>query len=78
MTAVELLDLVRDLFLDGDKTIPLDAETKLIESGICDSLALLQIAMEIERKLPGRRIDDQDITRDNFGSVALIQQYLSR
>jgi hypothetical protein len=32
--------------------------------------------MEIERHVSGLKIDDQDITRDQFGSVALIKQYL--
>ncbi len=78
MSEEQLIKIVREQFLGGDETYPIQGSTLLIESGICDSLALLQIALEIEKAVPGMRIDDQDITRDNFGSVARIQQYLGQ
>ncbi len=78
MSEEQLIKIVREQFLNGDESFPIRADTLLIESGICDSLALLQIALEIEQANPGMRIDDQDITRDNFGSVARIKHYLSQ
>ena len=77
MTESELRLLVADLFLKGDRAYPLAADTDLLEEGICDSLGLVTLVTELERRIPGLRILDQDVTRANFGSVRSILTYLS-
>lgn len=73
-----LKDLICQRFLDGDTDFPLDADTRLLDEGICDSLGLVQLAGAIEKRLPGLKIQDQDITKENFGSIAAIRAYLAR
>lgn len=72
MTQDELKQIICVRFLNGDLTFPIDAETRLLDEGICDSLGLVQLASEIEKRCPAVRIQDQDITRDNFGTMAAI------
>jgi acyl carrier protein len=64
-------------FLRGNTAYPLELDTDLLQAGICDSMGLLELAMEIEKAVPGVRIDDQDITTANFGSVQRIMNFLS-
>ncbi len=76
MSDDDLRLIVRQLFLRGDETIPLSRELNLVEAGICDSFALLELAMAVEGRLGGRPIPDSDVNVDNFGSIARIQAYL--
>ena len=72
MTEQELKETICRLFLDNDLGFPLSAETKLLDEGICDSLGLVQLVAEIESRHPDIRIQDQEITRDNFGTISAI------
>lgn len=74
----ELREIICDKFLGGDTEFPIDADTRLLEEGICDSLGLVQIVAELEARLPSLRIPDQDVTRENFGSIAAILDYVER
>ena len=74
----ELRELICDRFLGGDAEFPLAADTRLLEEGICDSLGLVQIVSEQEWRVPGLRVPDQDVTRENFGSIAATLDYLRR
>jgi acyl carrier protein len=75
---IELKGIICDKFLGGDRGFPIDADTRLLEEGICDSLGLVQIVSELEGRVPSLRIPDQDVTRENFGSIAAILDYVSR
>ena len=70
--------LVRRLFLGGDASIMLDPDTKLVEEGICDSLGLVTLALELEKQYPPLRILDQEITRQNLASIRDILLFLGR
>jgi len=70
--------LVRRLFLGGDASIMLDPDTKLVEEGICDSLGLVTLALELEKQYPPLRILDQEITRENLASIRDILLFLGR
>ena len=72
----DLRGLVRELFLRGDASIPISRDLDLVEAGICDSFALLELAMALEQKLGGITIPDSDVTVDNFGSLERIHAYL--
>ena len=71
-------EIICEKFLGGDAEFPIDADTRLLEEGICDSLGLVQIVSEIEARVPSLRIPDQDVTRENFGSIAAILEYVGR
>ena len=74
----EVREIICDKFLGGDTDFPIDADTRLLEEGICDSLGLVQIVAELESRVPSVRIPDQDVTRENFGSIASILDYVNR
>jgi acyl carrier protein len=75
MNENELIEMVRNRFLGGDSSFPIAADTKFLDEGICDSLGLVQLAVEVESRA-GLRISDQDITREHFGSVNAILNYI--
>lgn len=77
LTEADLAIVIRDLFLAGDPAFPLTADDDLLSAGICDSLGLVQLASEIERRLPGLRIADRDINWDTLGSIDRIRNYLA-
>jgi acyl carrier protein len=74
----DIREMICNKFLGGDTGFPIARDTKLLEEGICDSLGLVQIVSELEGRVPGLRIADQEITRDNFGSIAAILTYIER
>jgi acyl carrier protein len=78
MNESEIREIICDKFLGGDTEFPIAADTRLLEEGICDSLGLVQIVSEIEGRVPSLRIPDQDVTRENFGSIAAILDYVER
>lgn len=69
--------LVRELFLHGNPDVPLSPGDDLLRMGICDSLGLVQLATELERRVPGLRIHDADVTPDNLGSIRRISAFLN-
>ena len=75
MDVTEISSLVRGLF-PAAVTVPLTPATRLMEEGICDSLGLVQLALEIEGRT-GIRIPDQDITAETFGSISAIAAFLA-
>jgi acyl carrier protein len=74
----EVREIICERFLGGDTEFPIAADTRLLEEGICDSLGLVQLASDIESRNPSLRVPDQEITRENFGSIAAILGYLAR
>lgn len=78
MTEVDVRHLICDKFLGGDRDWPLDSDASLLDDGICDSLGIVQIVVELERLLPGLRISDQDVTWQNFGSINAILAFLEQ
>jgi acyl carrier protein len=79
--------LNQDLAAFIEKQLVADGRTKisettpLIEEGIVDSMGLMQIVTFIEERT-GLRISDDDVTPDNFETVAaigrLVEQIESR
>lgn len=78
MTENELKILVCELFLGGDVSFPIDGDTRLLEEGICDSLGLVRLVAEMEKRVPGLKVHDQDITRENMGSISAILEFTGR
>jgi len=63
-------ELVRDAAL-----LPVEGETLLLESGILDSLSLLQLVVFLEGRF-GITVGDADLLPENFASVNTICAYL--
>jgi len=78
MTEQELKEIICNKFLQGDLQFPIDLDTDLIEEGICDSLGLVRLVAEIEKRYPGVHIEDQEITRENFGTTAAILRLIQQ
>ena len=71
-------EAVLELFLGGDSSFPLESDMDLVEAGICDSMGLVQLAAALEGRYPGLEIQDQDVTRENMGSVSAIAAFIRR
>ena len=78
ITEGDLKKLICDRFLDSDYEFPLEPDTQLVEEGICDSLGLVRLAAEVEKRCDGVKIADQEITREQFGSIAAILALLDK
>jgi len=70
-------DVVAQTFLRSNTQYPLDNGTDFLQAGICDSLGLMELAVAIEQRFPSVRINDQDITPANFGSINRIVALLN-
>lgn len=77
MSEEELKALICAKFLGGDTDFPLERDTKLLDEGICDSLGLVRLAADLEKRVPGLRIADQEVTHANFGTIASILSFLA-
>lgn len=55
--------------------LPLSDEASLLESGILDSLSLLQLVVFLEERF-GITVGDTDLLPENFASVQTICAYL--
>ncbi|MGE0392711.1 MAG: acyl carrier protein [Vicinamibacterales bacterium] len=77
MDVPAVMALVREIFLHGNPDIPLSPGDDLLQMGVCDSLGLVQLATELERRVPGLRIHDADVTPDNLGSISRISAFLT-
>jgi acyl carrier protein len=77
MSEADIKEIICALFLGGDTDYPIDAETDLLEEGICDSLGLVQIVGELKNRQSGLKVLDPDITAENFGSIARILGFLA-
>jgi len=77
MQEAEIKKIICTLFLGGDMDYPIEADTDLLEEGICDSLGLTQLVSELETRVPGLKVLDPDITAENFGSIARVITFLA-
>jgi acyl carrier protein len=77
MQESELRALVCKQFLGGDDA-PIEADMDLLEAGICDSLGLVRLVAELERAVPGLKVLDQEVTRQNLGSIQAMGDFIRR
>ena len=71
-------EAVLELFLGGDSSFPLEPDMDLVEAGICDSMGLVQMAAALEERFAGLEVQDQDVTRENMGSLSAIAAFIRR
>jgi acyl carrier protein len=81
MTGTGERELIRAFIIEklagrkGRKEI--DDTSDLISSGVVDSLGLMQLIAFLEERL-GIKVNDEDVTPDNFESVDAILSFLGK
>ncbi len=70
-----IISIIRDT--TGNDDIVIDPDTDLIEAGLVDSVLMMEIITDIESRY-GIEIDGDDITPDNFMTVASISNLVER
>jgi len=68
-------DYISKEVVTGSNRPVIDDETKLIESGILDSLSVLQVVMYIEDKF-GIQAGPEEIVAENFETVSAMSRYV--
>jgi acyl carrier protein len=69
-----LMDYIKQEFLHG-RQADLDENDDLLNSGILNSLAILQLVAHIEEQM-GLEVPVEDVVYENFQSVAALNAYL--
>ena len=62
--------------LDDTRTVPIAADTPLLEDGLLDSINLVQLIQFIEERF-AISIPDSDLGAETFASVATISAYVA-
>jgi methoxymalonate biosynthesis acyl carrier protein len=68
----ELID-----FLKQKYAVEVDENAPLIDSGLIDSLVLLEVVNHVEKQT-GARVPDDQVTHDNFETVSAIAALVRR
>ena len=71
----ELLNFIVNNFMVDLEDVPLDKS--LIDEGIIDSFGLVEIATFLEKAFD-IKVDEEDMIRENFGSVNKLIAYVQR
>lgn len=70
-----LTRFIADELLSGRRSTPLGADDELLESGLLDSLGVMQLVWFLEEEF-GVQVPPEDVTLEHFRSVARIAAYL--
>lgn len=70
-----LLDFITRNFMVEREEV--DLEKSMIDEGIIDSFGLIEIATFMEEKF-SMNVEDDDMTRENFGSVIKIVNFIHK
>lgn len=73
----DLRQLLRERFLSLNPGLEFTDTDNLADLGVLDSLAFVELVEEVQQRY-GVTVRDDEITEANFGSVASIQDYLTR
>jgi acyl carrier protein len=68
--------MAENFIIETDSAV-LDADTSLTQSGVVDSMGVLELIMFIEQEY-GITIPDEDTLPENLDSVSRIVSYVSR
>ena len=68
---------IEDEVIDEDEPVEISHDDLLIERGIIDSMAVMQIVTFLEEET-GLRIPDAEVTLDNFESVSTVDAMVER
>ena len=73
----DLRELVRERFLSVDPGLEFADTDNLIDAGVLDSLAFVELVDAIQQRY-GIAVRDDEITEANFGSIASLAGYVAR
>jgi acyl carrier protein len=73
----ELLSFLQERVVDATHADSLDESEPLLERGLIDSLALLQLIVFIEERA-GVRVPDEEVILENFQTVSHIDNLVQR
>ena len=76
MKLEEIRKVVIDCYASQLGGMEVDDDLDLIENGIIDSLALVNLVLALEEAVPSLTIPDSDATQLNLGSVSRIADYM--
>ena len=71
----QIRDYIATNMLFSDNGYPYDDSTSFLEEGIIDSTGVLELILFVEATF-GIKVSDEDITPDNFDSVARLTGYI--
>jgi acyl carrier protein len=71
----QIREYIADNMLFSDNGYPYDDSTSFLEEGIVDSTGVLELLLFVEETF-GLKVPDEDITPDNFDSVANLGSYI--
>jgi acyl carrier protein len=72
----DLHRLISEAFLAFSPALELRDDDKLVELGVLDSIAFVELVEEIQGRY-GVDVRDTEITEENFGSVSAIASYVT-
>jgi acyl carrier protein len=72
----ELIQFIQETLVD-DPGVTVDEESRLIDTGLVDSMGLEQVIHFVERRA-GVRLSDDDVVPENFQTVAAIEGLVER
>jgi acyl carrier protein len=73
----EIKDYIAKNLLFSDNGFPYSEEASFLEEGIVDSVGVMELVAFVEEKF-GLKIDDADVTPDNFDSVSRLAAFIRR
>jgi acyl carrier protein len=73
----KLESFIRDEIMRGKRDTSINPDESLIQSGLLDSLALLQLVGFIEEEFDVT-VEDEEVVPDNFDSLTAINAFISR
>jgi len=68
---------IRENFLYERPDYPLQDDDRLLDDGIVDSMGAVELVAFLEERF-GIAVPDDEITEDNFGTVAAIAAFVAR
>jgi acyl carrier protein len=71
----QIRDYLTEYLLFGDDTIEYTDDDSLLDAGIVDSVAVMELIMFAEKTFD-ISVEDQDITPENFDSVSRLAGYI--
>lgn len=72
---VQIREYLSQFLLFSDDAFEYDDDDSFLESGIVDSMAVMELAMFVEETF-NITVDDQEITPENFDSVNKLANYV--
>ncbi len=73
----KIRDYIATNFLFSDDGFGYDDDASFLEEGIVDSVGIMELVTFVEDNF-GFSVNDEDLTPDNFDSVAKLTDYIER